>query len=262
MSKVSGTQAIDRALGVLKCFTDGKRRLRVSEISEMLDLNSSTTHRIVRALTDNGFLQQDSATSGYHLGSTTLVLGQLAQQHLGFNEAMPVLERIGMETGESVNIGIRDDEEVLVLLRVESDHPLRFDQTPGTRIPLHCTAMGKAILAFTPDLNIDDLGILEAKTKNTISDKTLLREDLEKVRRLGYSIDDEESIEGVRCVGAPILGWSGNAVAAIAVQAPWVRLGESRIPEVGERLIQAAEEISHMIPIARNDRQREMLPAP
>lgn len=262
MTKIPGTQAIDRALGVLKCFTNGKRKLRVSEISEILELNSSTTHRIVRALKDSGFLQQDKATSEYYLGPTTLVLGQLAHQHLGFNEAMPVLERVGLETSESANIGIRDDDSALVILRVESDHPLRFDQSPGTRVPLHCTAMGKAILAFTPDLDIDDLGVLTTQTEKTITDPTMLRKELDNVGRLGYSTDDEESIEGVRCVGAPILGRAGHAVAAIAVQAPRVRLGDSRIPELGEYLIKAADEISHVIPLARDDEHREVLPSP
>ena len=244
MTKIPGTQAIDRALAVLKCFANGTRSVRVSEISTMLDLNPSTAHRMIRVLMENGFLQQDPATSEYYLGPTTLILGQIAQRHLGLNEAMAVLERVGQETGESANIGIPIDNAALVILRVESEHPLRFDQSPGTRVPLHCTAMGKAMLAFTPAFNIESLGELDTRTDKTITDPNLLAEELEEVRGLGYSTDDEESIEGVRCVGAPILGVSGHAVAAIAVQAPAVRLRDPRIPELGERLIQAAAEIS------------------
>jgi len=244
MTKIPGTQAIDRALAVLKCFANGKRSVRVSDIARMLDINPSTAHRMIRVLIENGFLQQDAATSEYYLGPTTLILGQIAQRNLGLNEAMAVLERVGRETGESANIGIPDDATALVILRVESEHPLRFDQSPGTRVPLHCTAMGKSMLAFRRDFEINALGKLEAKTAKTITDPGMLAEELDEVRRRGFSTDDEESIEGVRCVGAPILGQSGYAVAAIAVQAPSVRMAESRIAELGGRLIEAAAEIS------------------
>lgn len=237
----SGTQAIDRALDVLSSFVDHPEQ-GITDIAERTALKPSTVHRIVRALVTSGYLEQRKDTDAYRFGHAALVLGQSAREALGFDLAIPILEQLGGETGESINMGVRDGNEVVVVLRVESVQPLRFDQPAGSRIALHCSSMGKSLMAFGDD-NIDALPLSKI-TPTTITTKSALRSELNDIRGRGFSFDHEESIPGVSCVGAPVLDADGRAVAAIAVQAPTVRMTQERQLAIGRRLIQATAEIS------------------
>lgn len=241
----AGTQAIARTLNVLESFLD-RRELGITELARRLDLSPSTAHRIVRALVARGYLEQDRDSERYHLGRSTIVLGQAGRRHLGLDQVLPVLERFGAETGESVNMGLMDGHHVLVTLRVASPQPLRFDQPVGSRIPVHCSSMGKALLAFEAQNGPQDLAKLDfAKvTANSIGSVEELAADLDAVRQRGYSTDDEESILGVSCVGAPVLDGAGRAAAAIAVQAPTARMNPERALELGERVIEIAAEVA------------------
>lgn len=234
-----GTQAIDRALEVLSGFVTESEQ-GITDIARRSGLSPGTAHRIVRALVSGRYLEQNPVTGRYHLGHAAVVLGQSARETLGFDRAIPALEQLGGETGESVNLGVRDGRDVVVLARVQSVQPLRFDQPAGTRLPLHCSSMGKALLAFGDD---DLTGSLAQVTPATISDTHQLQAELRRIRDLGYSTDNEESIVGVSCVGAPVLNAAGTAVAAIAVQAPTVRMPSDRQERLGRRVIAVAKEI-------------------
>lgn len=239
-SASSGTQAIDRALAVLSSFVAAAEQ-GISEIAAANDLSPSTTHRITRALVAAGYLEQNADSERYRLGHSAVVLGQSAREALGFEQTLPILERLGAATGESVNLGIREGNEVVVILRVESEHPLRFDQPPGTRIPIHCSSMGKSLMAFGDD-HMDGLDFVKV-TSSTISTPADLAHALELVRSSGYSLDVEESIDGVSCVGAPILDDDDVAVAAIAVQGPTVRMTPQRQEQLAPVVLDAAAEI-------------------
>lgn len=244
-TRPTGTQAIDRALSVMNCFAGAETQLGIKDIATRTGLSQSTVHRIARALVNRGFLGQSYQTDRYYLGRTTMVLGQIAQRNFGLDQALPLLEALGGQTSESVNLGLRDGATVVVLLRVQSPQPLRFDQPPGTRIRLHCSSMGKALLAFNADLDAEVAAYesLESVTPRTITRRDELARDLRLTRRRGYSTDNEESILGVCCVGAPILDQSGHARAAIAVQAPAVRMPPDRNEELAALVMQTAREI-------------------
>lgn len=237
---IAGTKAIDRALSVLSSFV-GTPEQGITDISHSSGLSPSTVHRIVQALVASGYLEQNPVTERYHLGHAAHVLGQSARESFGFDRALPILERIGSITGESVNMGVADGTDVVVVLRVESVQPLRFDQPAGSRISMHCSSMGKSLLAFSkaplPELDYT------AVTPTSIISREAFELELDLTRERGFSIDDEESIPGVSCVGAPIKNSNGVAVAAIAVQAPTVRMTPDRLAVIGERTIAAAEEI-------------------
>lgn len=241
----AGTQAIARTLNVLESFLD-RRELGITELARKLDLSPSTAHRIVRALVARGYLEQDRESERYHLGRSTVVLGQAGRRHLGLDQALPILEGFGAETGESVNMGLLDGHHVVVTLRVTSPQPLRFDQPVGSRIPVHCSSMGKSLLAFNAQNGPSDLAQIKCAkvTANSIGSVDELLTDLEGIRGRGYSIDAEESILGVSCVGAPILDSGGNAVAAIAVQAPTARMSADRAEELGKRIVEIAAEVA------------------
>lgn len=243
-----GTQAITRALDVLECFID-QRELGISELAKKCDLSPSTAHRIVRALLVRGYVEQDQHSERYHLGRSAVVIGQAGRRKLGFDLALPILRRFSRETGESVNLGLLDHGHVVVALRAVSPQPLRFDQPVGSRIPVHCSSMGKALLAFDAPNGPVVLSELELapSTPRTITTLEAFRQELDAVRVRGYSQDAEESILGVSCVGAPILDGTGRAIAAIAVQAPTARMTADREAEMTGRIIEVAAEIAEAL---------------
>jgi IclR family acetate operon transcriptional repressor len=245
----TGSQAIERALAVLACFLGPETELGVTQIARRLDLSLSTVHRIIRALASAGYLEQNPRTDQYYLGRSAVLLGQLAQRAVGLDLVLPVLEELSEKTGESVNFGVLDGDAAIVELRVESKHPLRFEQPVGTRVGLHCSAMGKALLAFTPapEDPVRRLGRLERLTEFTLATPAALERDLALTRQRGYSLDEQEGQLGVRCIGAPVLDTSGKARSAIAVQIPTVRMPKDKLPELAPLVVDAANQISGLL---------------
>lgn len=249
----AGSQAIDRAFAVLDCFMGPDPQLGVTEIARRLTLSVSTVHRIVRALVHAGYLDQNPRSGEYYLGRSAVLLGQYAQRAVGLDVALPILEGLSEATGESVNLGLLDGDTGIVALRVETRHPLRFEQPIGTRIGLSNSAMGKALLAFHPDgvHALTRLERLAAVTEHTIISHAVLRHQLEEIRRHGFSLDEQESQMGVRCIGAPVLDPDGHAHAAIAVQIPTVRMARGKLPELAPLVIDAATRLAAEMPADR-----------
>ena len=251
-SRVAGTQAIQRAFTVLTLFRDEGAPLGVVQIAERLGFTLSTAHRIARALVAEGYLTQDEGRERYRLGAQALLLGQAAQRALGVDAVRPVLEGLARETGESVNLGLLDGDQVVVIYRVESTQPLRFSMAVGSRIELYASSMGKSLLAFNDGLadyaerRADSFVPL---TPTTHVDAEGLRADIEQIRQRGWSTDDEESLLAVRCVGAPVVDLFGQARAAVAVQAPAVRMPDGRFDELGPLVRQAADEVGRLLPL-------------
>ena len=225
----------------------------ISELGRALDLSPSTVHRIVRALVAAEFVEQNERTNRYYLGRAAVLLGQVAQHRYRLDLCLPLLERLGAESDESVNLVMRDGNTGVVTFRVECPHELRFHQPVGSRVGLHCSASGKSILAFSDDRDraLESLGRLDPETPSTITSRAALEEDLDRTRERGYSIDDEEFRPGVRCVGAPVLDASGHARAAIAVQGPSIRLPPERLEEIAPLVVRTAQEVSSLIPTDR-----------
>jgi DNA-binding IclR family transcriptional regulator len=250
MSEVrSGTQSVERALGILRAFETAPGDLGVTEIAGQVSLSVSTTHRLVRALCGAGLLRQEPRTERYQLGPALVVLGRRAEEALGYARALPVLEQLADATGESVNLGIRSGSEVLVVLDVASDQPLRFSQSPGTRVPIHTSAMGKCLLAFTDDPAgaVGALPRLDRVTDRTITSPAALLDELDRTRRRGWALNDEERNPGVRAVAAPVIGVGGSAIAAVAVQGPAVRLAKKQLPELAEQLTATTERVAPLL---------------
>lgn len=240
-------QAIERAILIMNCFTDEKPELRLQEICEKLDLNKSTAHGIINTLKHHGLIEQDPETQKYRLGLNLLVLGSKVLNRLDVRTiAAPILKEVCAKTDETVHLGILDGIEVVYIDKYESSQSMRLFTKIGTRYPAYCTGIGKAMLAFMPTKdqmkNIPDE--LNRFTEYTLKDKKEVIEHLKKVKQQGYAIDDEENMEGLRCVGAPIFDYSGKVVAAISVAGPSIRMTKDKIHEIIDILREAAEEIS------------------
>lgn len=231
----------------------GQPDLSISEIAGTLKLSPSTIHRIVRALVAHGFLNQDTHTDRYYLGRSAVLLGQMAQHIFAFERIVPLLDHLAQETGESVNLGVREGKFAMVMFRVESLQPLRFNEPPGTLVPLHCSAMGKALLASSEDpaAEVSALTTLSRQTPNTIVRKDDLLAELKQTRRRGFSLDNEESFPGARCVGAAVPRPGEDARMAVAVQAPTVRLSVRDAKQLGPRVMDLAKRIAEIIPADR-----------
>jgi IclR family acetate operon transcriptional repressor len=245
-----GTQTISRALRVLGILRQSPNDLGVTELARTLSLNTSTTHRIVRALVAAGYVVQSDQTERYRLGREAYLLGRAAERSLGFDSVAPVLERLSDESGESSNLVVRDGDHGLVVLRVESKHPLRFIQPVGTRIPLHCTSSGKVFLAFAPDITAEvaGLGELRPLTPITITSGKALLRDLEETRARGYAINLGERLEGVRGVAAPAFDAQGTVMAVVAVQGPEMRVRDDRLDDLGRLVVSTAKEVAALLP--------------
>ncbi|OLL72218.1 Transcriptional regulator, IclR family [Pseudonocardia sp. Ae168_Ps1] len=251
----AGTQAIGRALRMVKLLAEEGRELSLPSIAARLDLTSGAAHRIIRALIAEGLVTYDSRTDCYHLGPGTVLLGLAAQRGFGLDKALPVLERVNADTEESVNLTIREQRDSVVLLRVQSTLPLRFEQSPGARFPLYTTAAGKAILAHSADATVylDSLpDELPALTDRTLRRREEVAEQLVRIREVGYSVDEEENVAGVRCVGAPVVDSRGRAQAAVVVQVPTVRMPPERMAVLGELAMDAAADVARYVPIDRS----------
>lgn len=240
-----GTQLIFRTLDVAECFV-AEDELGISDIARMAKLSPSTTHRIVRALVARGYLEQDADTDRYHLGRSVVLLGHAVRGHYGLDRVLPILERLSASSGESVNLGMLDGDEVVVAMRVASQQALRFDQPVGSRIPVHCSSMGKALLAFgAPNgpADLTDIELLPVTPATIISRRQFVTE-IDAVRANGYSRDREEGIVGVSCIGAPVFDARGRNIAAIAMQGPTARMSEERVADLLPDVLKTAEAVS------------------
>lgn len=242
-------QAIERAVAILNAFTADEPEMGVSDIAQRLSLHKSTVHRFVVNLEAAGLLERNRATSRYRLGLRIFELGSqvLAQMNL-WEEAPPFLEGLVRDTGETGHLAVFDGGEAIYIEKVEARRALRIPSAIGRGYPAHATSLGKALLAHQSEEVIEaviaERGLARCAS-NTICDHDQLLDELERVRQIGYAVDDEEYEEGLRCIGAPIVGHTGTVVAAIGIGGPVTRVTPDRVEELGRVVMEAAAGLSH-----------------
>ena len=234
-----------KALAIIETLAMARRPLGVSDISALQGMPKPTAHRIVRMLENEGLLQREPGKRRFVPGARLLQLG------LGIISASmlraprhAILESLSNAIGETCNFGVMVGSNTVYLDRVESAWPLGLRFESGSRVPLHCTAMGKLFLSVLPSrkrsLMLRTLR-LHPYTENTITDPVRLERELEKIRGSRISTDNQEFLAGVVCVAVPVNGPNGQPVAALAISAPLARMtleqGLRHVP-----LLQAAAE--------------------
>jgi DNA-binding IclR family transcriptional regulator len=221
--------AVPKALRVLEVVAARKRPLSIAEIASALDLPQPTAHRIVGSLEKLGFVAREPGRRRIVEGARFVSLGlNVLQSAARSGPRHAILESLARKTGESCNLGVMSAGNVVYIDRVESHWPLGLRFEPGSRVPLHCTAIGKLLLSRLPAAALDAhlaSGPLTRYTSTTITETRRLRAELERIRRQKYSIDDEEFMSGVVCIAVAIEGpTDGGVSAGLAVSAAEARL--------------------------------------
>jgi IclR family transcriptional regulator, acetate operon repressor len=217
-----------KAVAILEAMATVKRPLAVSEIGVLLGLPKPTAHRIVRMLENEGLVQREPGSRRLVPGGRLVRLGlELVTASMRQAPRRAILEALSQQVGETCNFGVIAGSHVLYIDRVEAAWPFGLRFEPGSRVPLHCTSMGKLFLSqFSPRRRALLLKSLDLHryTDNTITDPARLEEEVQKIKRSGASIDNQEFLVGVVCVAVPVHGRSGKPVAAIAASAPVARM--------------------------------------
>lgn len=252
MKKGIGTvQSVDRALEILDILQSEPQGMGVSRLADRLGVSKSTAHRLLQSLLKKDFVQQNEENQRYYLGLRLMQLGQIVANQLDIRQiASPFMHRLVEKSGETAHLVIREGSEIVYIDKIESSATIRMFSNIGKRAPMHCTGVGKAILAYLPKEKID--WIIEQKglprfTSNTITDREELFEHLREIRLRGYSIDDEEHEEGIKCAAAPILNSKGEVVAGISVAGPIMRVNKSSIDRIAKEVLQASKGISRAL---------------
>ena len=245
---LAGAQVVDRVVDILETFTWLGPELGVSDISRALDLKKATTHRLLASLRRRGVVEQDGRSRRYRLGLKLWELGQLATTQVDWLERIrPLLQQLTDRVGETTHLAVLNDGQVLYVDKVESTRSLRMPSQVGRRLPAHCTGVGKALLAFLPEEVVRTL--IERRgmpsfTPGTITDPTVLEQELALIRARGYSIDNEEIEEGLVCIGAPVRDHTSRVVAAVSIAGPSSRVRPETIEGHARSVVELAAAMS------------------
>ena len=253
-------QVLDRTIAVLQAVADSETNLPAADIARQLRLHKSTVHRLLVVLESYRLIKK-GPEGAYGLGTRLIELGECAVARLKLSEyAEPYLRALADQTGEGAHVTILNGTELLSIAHVEGRWNLQSLTRTGLRTQIHCTAAGKAILAYLSADACSDLIArldLTRNTRRTIVKPSAMKLDLMRVRNLGYAVDDEEFEEGLRCVSAPIFDHRGHVVASLAMAAPVFRLRKERVPQVARLVVAAAEALSDALGHrAHNDAKR------
>lgn len=241
-------KSLTKVSRVLDCFTTSRRSLSLAEICTKTGYPRSTTHRLLAAMREVGFIEQDRERDFYRLGLRLFELGNVVLANLELHrEGRVIVDALHRLTGKPVHLAVFDGLRAVVIQRTEAEPML--SNTMVENSPAYCTSVGKAILAFQPAeivQRVIDAG-LERFTETTITDPVLLEAELETVRQRGFAIDNGEHQPGLRCVGAPIRNQLGVTFAGISVSAPAWQMPVAEIDELNKVVIYHANLISQRL---------------
>jgi DNA-binding IclR family transcriptional regulator len=221
------TQSVTRALSILSCFTDEQPELRVIDFAKKLDLTQSNVSRLLTTMVTLGYVEKDELTGYYRIGTEIISLGGTALNHYEIRkQALPELHELERRLGLGANLAILKGSQMFYLAHVDSHKSPRMYTLIGRRNPLHCTGIGKVLLANLERDKAIKLIYEEsfiAFTEKTITEPAKLEEHLEQVRRQGYAIEIEELALGRACIAAPVRGRSGKVLGGISLSGPLSR---------------------------------------
>ncbi|OPY98409.1 transcriptional regulator [Bradyrhizobium sacchari] len=243
-----GVQSVDRALSILETLAEDDEGYRLSDLAVRTGLSASTVHRLLATLESRRFVQFDRTESKWHVGVRSFTVGASFARRRNFStQAIPYLRRLRDLTRETANLAVVDDEFIIVLTRMESREIMRSLTQMGGRVPMVTSGVGKAVLATYSD---EDVGaVIRHHGMPRLTEKSIVRpsdlfKELEKIRKQGYALDDEEACMGLRCIAAVVYNDCAEPLAAISVSGMTSRLTDDRLPEIGQIVRDVAGELT------------------
>jgi DNA-binding IclR family transcriptional regulator len=261
--EVSNTvRSVERAIDLLEILMSTTRSISLTALSEETDLHPSTAHRLLATLDKKGFVHQDQDSKLYSLGPRLLLFLVDGSRSFGYlrNQVIPILQEITDVLGENASFSIRNGYKSMLLAQVSSGRLVDVRIQTSMQAPLHCTAVGKVMLAhlgWSEVLHIVDETGLPALTPNTITGIEALKQALDTVRECGYATDREEWVEGIRCVAVPVHSGEAQVVGVISVSAPSSRLDATREARFTEVIKRYAAKLSSRIAYTADDGQQK-----
>jgi len=242
-----GVRSVTRALDLLLELAKWDRPVRLSELARGVGLHPTTVLRLLESMRSRGFVTQ-SPDRSYTLGSKAFEVGNAFLNNVTiWSQAGQLVERLAEITQETASVGVLDEGQILYIAISRGQKDMGIASAPGTRHPLYCTALGKAIMAELSTAEVNRL--LEADppqrlTPNTITDPAEMRRELGSVRARGYAVDDEERTPGVTCIGAVIRDHRGEPVGALSISGTTARMREAGVDALGRIVAQTADGFS------------------
>ncbi len=241
-------QSLTRGLSLLEHLAEAADGITLSGLADSTALAPSTVHRLLASLRERGFALQEPVSGRWHIGAKAFTVGNaflrgrsyvaLARHHM-----RALVDR----AGETANLAALDKTEAVYLTQIECDQMMRAFAHPGTRVPLHCSAVGKALLAALPEREAESIiaaAGLPRLTERTLVDPDALRDDLTLSRGRGFAIDDGEHAVGLRCVAAAILDDGGRPLAALSISGPAARIDDDKLEMLGELVSESCRSLT------------------
>jgi IclR family acetate operon transcriptional repressor len=246
-------RSVDRALDILLCFSPEKPALSLTQIAEQVGMHKSTIHRLLATLEAKRFVTRDKTTGMYQLGFRFLELASIMLQEIDINRwAQPYLRHLAQLSGETVDLAVLDGDHVVYLQVVESPQRVKFAAAVGEQLPVHCTATGKAFLAYLPEYQVDAIlakGMVKY-TDHTLISQVDLYQDLNETRQRGFAISTEEFEKDINAVAAPVLDANGCPMAVIAIVGPSFRLSHDCMMMMGRAILETTSTIAREVGLA------------
>jgi len=243
-------KSLVKALNILEVLAeDGKSAPTLTQISRRLHLHISTVHRLLVNLVHQGFVEEAPSPGGYQLSYRVLRMGLRVLERLDFRRvAQPLLRELNEQTKETVHLAILHEGRAISIEKFDSPQPVGLDARLGSVMPLHCTGVGKTLLAYQGEEYLNQIAHspgLERFTVHTLTNLAQLRKELEHIREQGYAVDHEEAVEGLRCVAGPVFDHKGSVVAAFSVAGPATRMTASRLADLTRLVRETSQQISY-----------------
>ena len=250
MTSNGGVQSVERTFELLELMAEAGGEVALSQLAASSGLPLPTIHRIMRTLVGGGYVRQQPSRR-YALGPRLIRLGETASRTLGA-WARPYLTELTEVTGETSNMAVLDGDQVVYVAQAPSRHSMRMFTEVGRRVDVHCTAVGKAILAQLPDETVAQVlarAKMKPQTERSITTVDAMRTELKTIREQGYAVDDGEQEIGVRCLAVAVPGSPSNA--AISISGPETRMGLIAVDEVVPLLTKAAKVLAREMDASR-----------
>lgn len=244
-------QSLERGLRILELVSSNGGACSLAETARRTGLHRSTAHHLMQALVGLGYLHQDPETRGYEPAAklfrltgrtwTPEQLGEIAQ---------PYIAELTRRSSEGSSLAAYRDGTITIVAKHDPDSPVRVVQNLGVQRPIHATAVGKAIISWLPDpelASLLDRTSFDRYTPKTIASREAMETEIRRIRGAGYAIDDEEHLEGIRCIAVPVFAYSGNVVAALCALGPKNRMTRRKLRDLRAPILELSRSLSERL---------------